>query len=90
LLISSAKLQDTINNPLAIISVTTDDIRRRCISDPDIVRRLDQIDTSLQRIHVAIKDVAAYESGRILETLTKAPERPATKKADDHGDQPSG
>ena len=63
------QLQDTINNPLAVISVTIEDIRKRFVADPEILRRLDQIDASMQRIHHAIKDVTNYQSAQVLETL---------------------
>ncbi len=64
-------LQDTINNPLAIIGSTTEEIRRRTPSDPFLSRQFDQIDASLQRIHNAIKDVQVYESTELLEQLHK-------------------
>ncbi|MEK6570102.1 MAG: hypothetical protein AABZ61_01930 [Bacteroidota bacterium] len=63
------QLQDTINNPLAVISVMTEDIRKRFVAEPDVMRRLDQIDASLQRIHNAIKDVANYQAAQVLELL---------------------
>jgi signal transduction histidine kinase len=63
------QLQDTINNPLAIIGVMTEDIRKRFIAEPEVMRRLDQIDASLQRIHNAIKDVANYQAVQVLELL---------------------
>ncbi len=69
----TAQLQDTINNPLAIIRVSTDDIRKKFIADPEIVRRLDQIDSSLRRIHDAIKDVAVFQSTQLLEQLRDNP-----------------
>lgn len=63
------QLQDSINNPLAVISVMTEDIRKRFVGDPAVMRRLDQIDSSLQRIHGAIKDVANYQTAQVLEVL---------------------
>lgn len=63
------QLQDTINNPLAIIGVMTGDIRKRFIAEPEVMRRLDQIDASLHRIHNAIKDVANYQAVQVLELL---------------------
>lgn len=63
------QLQDTINNPLAIIGVMTEDIRKRFIAEPEVMRRLDQIDASLHRIHNAIKDVANYQAVQVLELL---------------------
>ena len=64
-------LQDTINNPLAIIGSTIDEIRKRNSSDPHLGRQFDQIEASLQRIHNAIKDVQVYESTELLEQLHK-------------------
>jgi signal transduction histidine kinase len=64
-------LQDTINNPLAIISSTIEEIRKQSASDPNLSRRFDQIEASLQRIHNAIKDVQVYESTELLERLHK-------------------
>ena len=72
-------LQDAINNPLAIIRLTTEDVRRRCESDPDILRGMEQIDSSSRRIHNAIKDVTMYESTRILEMLAEATDIRADK-----------
>lgn len=63
------QLQDTINNPLAIISTVTEDIRRKHVVDPELVRKLDQIDASLQRIHNAIKDVRVYQTEQLLESV---------------------
>lgn len=65
----TAQLQDTINNPLAIIRMSTEDLREKLESNPDMKKRLDQIDASLRRIHHAIKDVTMYESTRILDMI---------------------
>ena len=62
-------LQDAINNPLAIIGSTMEEIRKRSSSDPALSRQFDQIEASLQRIHNAIKDVQVYESTELLEQL---------------------
>ena len=64
-------LQDTVNNPLAIIGSTLEEMRKRLSSDPQTNRQFDQIDASLQRIHNAIKDVQVYESTELLEQLQK-------------------
>ncbi|GJQ21905.1 MAG: hypothetical protein HBSIN02_22600 [Bacteroidia bacterium] len=65
----TAQLQDTINNPLAIIRLSTEEMREKVKKDGDLTRKLDQIDASLRRIHNAIKDVAMYESTRILDMI---------------------
>lgn len=64
-------LQDTINNPLAIIGSMTEELRKHSSSDPRISRQFDQIEESLHRIHNAIKDVEVYESTQLLEQLHK-------------------
>lgn len=69
----TAQLQDTINNPLAIIRVSTDEIRKEFVANPEIIRRLDQIDSSLRRIHDAIKDVTVFQSTQLLEQLHDNP-----------------
>jgi len=64
-------LQDTINNPLAIIGSMTGELRKHNSSDPHVSRQFDQIEESLHRIHAAIKDVEVYESTQLLEQLHK-------------------
>ncbi|MDE3058945.1 MAG: hypothetical protein KGJ59_13410 [Bacteroidota bacterium] len=63
------QLQDTINNPLAVIGMMTEDIRKKFTTEGEVLRRLDQIDASMQRIHNAIKDVLAYQSSHLLEAV---------------------
>jgi len=65
-------LQDNVNNPLAIISTTTQEIRRKFDTDPEIMRWLDRIDGAMVRIHHTIRDLEAYESRKLLETSTQA------------------
>jgi signal transduction histidine kinase len=65
-------LQDNVNNPLAIISVTTQEIRRRFESDKEILRWLDRIDGAMQRIHNTIRDLQAYEAQKLLEATNEA------------------
>lgn len=65
-------LQDNVNNPLAVISITSHSIRKKFESDDEILGWLDRIDASLQRIHVTIKDIKAYQSQKIVETATMA------------------
>lgn len=65
------QLQDTINNPLAIIGSLTEEMRKKNSSGTQLSRQFDQIEASLQRIHNAIKDVEVYESTQLLENLHK-------------------
>jgi signal transduction histidine kinase len=65
-------LQDNVNNPLAIISVTTQEIRRRFESDKEILRWLDRIDGAMQRIHNTIRDLQAYEAQKLMESTKES------------------
>lgn len=60
-------LQDNVNNPLAIIAVTTQEIRRRFETDPEIIRWLDRIDGAMKRIHHTIRDLQSYEAEKLIE-----------------------
>ena len=60
-------LQDNVNNPLAIISITTHTIRRKFEADEEILGWLDRIDSSMQRIHTTINDIKAYQTQKIVE-----------------------
>lgn len=63
-------LQDNVNNPLAIIAVTTQEIRRRFQQDTEILRWLDRIDGAMQRIHNTIRDLQAYETQKMIDAST--------------------
>lgn len=76
----TAQLQDTINNPLAIIRMSTEDLRDK-LKDSEGLKRLDQIDASLRRIHHAIKDVTMYESTRILDMIGEIVHPPVSQPA---------
>ena len=64
----NALLQDNVNNPLAIISVSTQEMRKKFEADNEVMRLLDRIDGSMQRIHFVIRDLQAYESQKVLES----------------------
>ena len=64
-------LQDNVNNPLAVISVTTQEIRRKFSRDEEIIRWLDRIEGAMQRIHNTIRDLQAYETHKIVEASTE-------------------
>ena len=64
----TALLQDNVNNPLAVISVTTQEMRRKFEKDGEIMRWLDRIDGAMQRIHHTIHDLQAYEAQKIIES----------------------
>lgn len=64
-------LQDNVNNPLAIISVTTQEIRRRFETDAEILRWLDRIDGAMKRIHNTIRDLQAYEAQKLIDSSSE-------------------
>lgn len=65
-------LQDNINNPLAIISVSSQNLHRKHERDSETVGWLDRIDTSLQRVHKTINDIKAYQTQKIVhESMTR-------------------
>ena len=65
-------LQDSVNNPLAVIKLTTQEIRRRFEKDTEILRWLDRIDGAMQRIHNTIRDLQAYEAQKMIESASSA------------------
>lgn len=72
-------LQNNVNNPLAIISITTHTIRRKFEGDQEIMGWLDRIDASMQRVHAAINDIKAYQTQKLVEsTLMKQDEKVAS------------
>jgi signal transduction histidine kinase len=66
-------LQDNVNNPLAIISLTTQEIRRKFEQDTEILHSLDRIDGAMQRIHNTIRDIQAYEAQKLIESSATIP-----------------
>src|SRR5262245_42131037 len=61
-------LQDNVNNPLAVISVTTQEMRRKFIEDSEMIRWLDRIEGAMQRIHHTIRDLQAYEAQKMIDS----------------------
>jgi signal transduction histidine kinase len=71
-------LQDNVNNPLAIISITTHTIRRKFETDDEMVQWLDRIDGSMQKIHATINDIKAYQTQKIVQgaAVPRPPHKP--------------
>jgi hypothetical protein len=67
----NALLQDNVNNPLAVISVTTQEIRKKFETDKEIMRWLDRIDGAMQRIHHVIRDLQSYESQKMVSSSSE-------------------
>lgn len=63
------QLEDRVNNPLTVIAAYTDDIRHKISGDNELERKLDGIDSLLQRIHSSIKDISIYQTQFILEEI---------------------
>ena len=72
-------LQDNVNNPLAVIAVTTQEMRRKFEADSEILRWLDRIDGAMQRIHNTIRDIQAYESQKMIDSAVELLENPEGK-----------
>jgi hypothetical protein len=54
-------LQDNVNNPLAVISISSHTIRHKFETDEETLGWLDRIDASLQHVHTTINDIKAYQ-----------------------------
>jgi signal transduction histidine kinase len=61
-------LNDTINNPLAIISVSTDSLRDKFSSDKEVADYLDRIETAMKRIREVIGDFKVYQTKKIVQS----------------------
>jgi signal transduction histidine kinase len=59
-------LQDNINNPLAIISLNSQKLRRKLDGDIESTALLDGVDNGLQRVHATINDIKAYQTQKIV------------------------
>jgi signal transduction histidine kinase len=72
-------LQDNVNNPLAVIAVTTQEMRRKFETDSEILHWLDRIDGAMQRIHNTIRDIQAYESQKLIDSTLELVENSTGK-----------
>ena len=72
----TASLQEQINNPLAVISITSHTIRHKYETDAELLAWLDRIDSSLQRISGVINDVKAYQTQKIVHKAMHRSEPP--------------
>lgn len=68
-------LQDNVNNPLAVISLASQELRRKFEGDAEMQRWLERIDGTLARIANTIRDVQAYETKKLLEITSQALEK---------------
>jgi signal transduction histidine kinase len=64
-------LQDSINNPLTIISLKTQEIRRKFETDSDLMRLLEAIEGAMRRIEQTIRDLRSYEAQKMIESAAQ-------------------
>ena len=64
-------LQDKVNNPLAVISVTNQELRRKFLHDPDVLSKIQRMESAANRIQITIRDLESYEARKILEMTTE-------------------
>ncbi|MBM2839862.1 MAG: hypothetical protein HW412_390 [Bacteroidetes bacterium] len=77
----TALLQDNVNNPLAVISITSHTIRRKFENDDEIIGWLDRIDASLQRVHATINDIKSYQTQKIVQHTAEKTDMSRHKEA---------
>lgn len=61
-------LTDSVNNPLAIISLSASSIRERFGSDAEIIQTLDRIEGALKNLRDLLADFHRYQTKKILKT----------------------
>lgn len=75
-------LQDNINNPLAIISTQTQQIRRKFEADQEILRWIDNIESAMRRIENTIRELKVYETEKMIsesaQRISKMKETPSS------------
>ena len=61
-------LNDTISNPLSIISVSTDSLREKFTNDKEVADYLDRIEAAMKRIRDVISDFKTYQTKKIVQS----------------------
>lgn len=64
-------LQDSINNPLAIISLKTQEIRRKFEADAELMQLLETIERAMKRIEQTIRDLKGYEAQKMMKATAE-------------------
>ena len=64
-------MQDTINNPLGVISATAQEIRHRFEHDTEILRWIDRIEAATTRIAKSIRDIQVYETQKMVDSTSE-------------------
>jgi signal transduction histidine kinase len=87
----SEVLNDTVNNPLSVISISAASIRDRFQPDDEVLAYLDNIDGALKRVAEVLADFKSYQTTKIVGSLQKMPSRlPRTEKEFSRFVTPSG
>ena len=69
----SELLNDTVNNPLSVISISASSIRERFEPDAEIRAYLDSIDGALRRMREVLADFKSYQTTKIVQSLQAIP-----------------
>lgn len=67
----TALLQDNINNPLAIISLKTHELRRKFENDEEMIRWIENIEGATKRIEQTIRDLKGYQSQKMIQATAE-------------------
>jgi len=59
-------LNDRINNPLSMISLSTSSIRERISGDHTLAVEIDQIETALKRVQEVMMGLQSYHARKIV------------------------
>jgi signal transduction histidine kinase len=75
----SLLLNDTVNNPLAVISVSASTIRERFEPDAEILGFLDSIDGALTRVREVLANFKSHQTTKIVKSIGIASRKPPTQ-----------
>lgn len=64
-------LNDRINNPLSIISLSTGSIRERLRGDDELVKDIDRMESGLKRVQEVMMGMEAYHAKKIVRLSKK-------------------
>jgi signal transduction histidine kinase len=76
-------MSDAINNPLAVISLSTGSIRQRFEGDAEIMSFLDRIDGALKRLREVLADFQTYQTKKIIQSSGNASSEVQDEPSDD-------
>jgi signal transduction histidine kinase len=68
-------VNDAVNNPLAVISLSVSSIRERFEPDSEILAYLDGIEGALHRVREVLAGYKSYQSSRIVSSIKGVPSK---------------